>query len=192
MKGLWTMKSGLLAGAGFALTSLAILATGGGAPAQAQALANHNSNAPVNFAAGSIEVQDRADRVVLSGGVTVTQAGLTVRAPRMTVAYTRSGGTDVNRLDATGGVTVNKGDETAKGNVAIYDLDRRLITMVGNVELRQRGNRLSGGRLLIDLNSGRATVDGRGAARGPDGTAVQGGTGGRVTGTFTVPERKGQ
>ena len=45
-------------------------------------------------------------------------------------------------------------------------------------------------RLVIDLNSGRATVDGRGAARGPDGNPIQGGTGGRVTGTFTVPERK--
>ncbi|GAO80466.1 MULTISPECIES: LptA/OstA family protein [unclassified Sphingopyxis] len=190
MNRLWTMKSTALAGAGFALTSLAILSAGGGDAAQAQALANHNSNAPVDFAAGSIEVQDRADRVVLAGNVRVTQAGLTVTAPRMTVAYTRSGGTDVNRLDATGGVTVVKGDETAKGNVAIYDLDRRLITMVGNVELRQRGNNLRGGRLVIDLSSGRATVDGRGAARGPDGNPVQGGTGGRVTGTFTVPERK--
>lgn len=186
-------KGFALGGASFVLTSLAILAAGqGGGAAHAQALANHNSGAPVDFSAGSIEVQDRADRVVLAGNVRVTQAGLTVTAPRMTVAYTRQGGTDVNRLDATGGVTVTKGDETAKGNVAIYDLDRRLITMVGNVELRQRGNRLSGGRLLIDLNSGRATVDGRGAARGSDGNAVQGGTGGRVTGTFTVPERKGQ
>ena len=185
------MKSMLLAGAGFALTSLAVLSAGtGGDAAHAQALANHNSAAPVDFDAGSIEVQDRADRVVLAGNVRVTQAGLTVTAPRMTVAYTRSGGTDVNRLDATGGVTVVKGDETAKGNVAIYDLDRRLITMVGNVELRQRGNNLRGGRLVIDLNSGRATVDGRGAARGPDGKPVPGGTGGRVTGTFTVPERK--
>lgn len=191
MNRLWTLKSMALAGASFALTSLAMLSSGGGGDAaRAQALANHNSNAPVDFAAGSIEVQDRADRVVLAGNVRVMQAGLTVTAPRMTVAYTRAGGTDVNRLDATGGVTVVKGDEMAKGNVAIYDLDRRLITMVGNVELRQRGNNLRGGRLVIDLSSGRATVDGRGAARGPDGNPVEGGTGGRVTGTFTVPERK--
>lgn len=184
-------KNAALALAGFALASLAMLSAGaGGDAAQAQALANHNSGAPVDFSAGSIEVQDRADRVVLAGDVRVTQAGLSVSAPRMTVAYTRANGTDVNRLDATGGVTVVKGDESAKGNVAIYDLDRRLITMVGNVELRQRGNLLRGGRLVIDLNSGHATVDGRGAARGPDGNAVQGGTNGRVTGTFTVPERK--
>ncbi len=185
------LKSMMLAGAGFALTSLALLSAGaGGDAAQAQALANHNSNAPVDFAANSIEVQDRADRVVIAGNVRVTQAGMTVTAARMTVAYTRSGGTDVNRLDATGGVVVTKGDERASGNVAIYDLDRRLITMVGNVELRQRGNNLRGGRLVIDLSSGRATVDGRGAARGPDGNPIAGGTGGRVTGTFTVPERK--
>lgn len=190
MKGLWTMKSGLLAGASFALTSLAILATGNGTPVQAQALANHNSNAPVDFDAGSIEVQDRADRVVLAGGVKVTQAGMTVTSQRMTVAYTRSGSTDVNRLDATGGVVVTKGNEVAKGNVAIYDLDKRLITMVGNVQLTQGANRLNGGRLLIDLNSGKATVDGRGAARGPDGNPISGQSGGRVTGTFTVPERK--
>ena len=190
MNRLWTLRSMALAGAGFALTSLAFLSTGGGDAAQAQALANHNSNAPVDFAAGSIEVQDRADRVIVTGNVRVTQAGMTLTAPRMTIAYTRSGGTDINRIDATGGVVVTKGDEMAKGNVAIYDLDRRLITMVGNVELRQRGNNLRGGRLVIDLNSGRATVDGRGAARGPDGNPVEGGTEGRVTGTFTVPERK--
>ncbi|KQZ65909.1 OstA family protein [Sphingopyxis sp. OPL5] len=184
------LRSLILAGASFALTSLAILSGGsGGAPARAQALANHNSNAPVDFSAGSIEVQDRSDRVVLSGGVRVTQAGMTVTSQRMTVAYSRQGGTDVNRLDATGGVVVTKGDERATGNVAIYDLDKRLITMVGNVQLTQRGNRLNGGRLVIDLNSGRATVDGRGATRGPDGNVVPG-AGGRVTGTFTVPERK--
>lgn len=191
MNRLSLMKSVALAGAGFSLTSLALLSTGsGGDVAQAQALANHNSNAPVTFGADRFEVQDRADRAIFSGNVRVDQAGLTLTAARLTAAYTRSGGTDVNRIDATGGVVVTKGDERASGNVAIYDLDRRLITMVGNVELRQRGNNLRGGRLVIDLNSGRATVDGRGAARGPDGNPVAGGTGGRVTGTFTVPERK--
>lgn len=188
---LFGWKSGVLGGASFALASLAILATGGGAPARAQALANHDSSAPVDMAADVIEVQDRADRVVVSGDVRVTQAGMTLTAQRMTIAYTRAGGTDINRLDASGGVTVTKGDEVAKGNVAIYDLNRRLITMVGNVELRQGANRLSGGRMVIDLNSGRATVDGRGAARGPDGRPVEG-QNGRVTGTFTVPKRTTQ
>ena len=60
----WPLAWGsVLAGAGFALASLAILSAGhGGGAARAQALANHNSNAPVDFNAGSIEVQgDRSD-----------------------------------------------------------------------------------------------------------------------------------
>ena len=36
--------------------------------ASAQTIRNHDSNAPVDFAAGSMELQDRADRVVLAGG----------------------------------------------------------------------------------------------------------------------------
>lgn len=176
--------------AAFILAALAIMATGGtGDRAQAQALANHNSNAPFDLFAGRIEAQDRADRVIISGGVRVTQAGLTLTADRMTLAYSRVNGTDVNRIDAVGGVTVTKGDESARGNVGIYDLDRRIITLVGNVELRQSGNRLNGGRLVLDLNSGRATIDGRGAGRGPDGNPIPGQSGGRVTGTFTVPQR---
>lgn len=183
-----TLISGV---AGFALMSGIIFAGGWGDQAAAQALINHNSNAPVDFAADSIEVQSRADRIVIAGSVVVRQAGLTLTAQRMTVAYANSGGVDVNRIDAVGGVTVTKGTDSARGNAAVYDLDRRLITLIGGVELNQAGNRLSGGRLVIDLSSGRATVDGRGGPVSGDG-AVPGSTntsGGRVTGRFTVPDR---
>lgn len=170
------------------LSSAALGVTGLYAGAGAQVLKNHDSNAPVNFSADRIEVQDRADRVLVSGNVVVTQAGLTLNASRMTVAYRNgvAGGSNVeiDRIDASGNVVVTKGDETARGNVAIYDLNRRLITMLGNVTLTQGANRLSGGRLVIDLTSGRSTVDGRSSS------SVSGGSGGRVSGTFTVPQRK--
>ena len=164
------------------------------AGAQAQVLKNHDSNAPVNFTADRIEVQDRTDRVVVSGNVQVTQAGMTLNAARMTVAYRNGpgssgpggGGVEIDRIDASGNVVVTKGNETARGNVAIYDLNRRLITMLGNVTLTQGANRLSGGRLVIDLTTGRSTVDGRSSGGAP---GVSSSGGGRVSGTFTVPQR---
>ena len=82
------------------------------------------------------------------------------------------------------GVNLSRAGETARGDAAVYDLDRRIITLAGNVELRRGGDRLSGGRLVIDLASGRASVDGRGASSGD-------GTGGQVTGSFNVPQRNG-
>lgn len=166
---------GLIAAVG----SAALLSSG----APAQTIRNHNSNAPVNFDAGALELQDRADRVLLTGGVTATQAGLTLKASRVTAAYTSGGGIDVNRLDATGGVTITKDDLRATSNAAVYDLDSSLITLIGNVKLVQGSNRLNGGRLVIDLNSGRSTISG-------GGTPGVNNSGGRVTGTFTVPQRK--
>ena len=70
------------------------------------ALKGHNSNAPVDVTADRIEVQDRADRAVFSGNVVATQADLKLTAPRLTVAYSNSGGIEIQRIDATGGVTV--------------------------------------------------------------------------------------
>lgn len=165
----------------------AILILGVTGAANSQALKNHNSNAPVDVDADRIEVQDRADRAIFSGNVVVRQQGLTLNAARLTVAYERSrkSNVEIERLDATGGVVVKSESETARGDIAIYDLPRRLITMIGNVTLIQRANTVRGGRLVIDLSTGRAVVDGK-AASGTDNT---GGSGGRVSGRFTVSQK---
>ncbi len=158
-------------------------------PASGQALKGHNAKAPVDVAADRIEVQDRSDRAIFSGNVRVSQAGLNLNAARLTVAYDRSGGgADIQRLDASGGVTVTSATESASGDFAVYDLPKRLITVVGGVTLVQGGNRVNGGRLVIDLDTGRAVIDGN--ASGPSGTpGIEGGGGGRVTGHFTVTKR---
>jgi lipopolysaccharide export system protein LptA len=174
------------------LAGFAVGAAGLGAMSQlaAQAIAGHNSDAPVNYAADRIELQDRQGRVVLSGNVTIEQGGLQLNAARTTVAYTDAGSLKIQRIDATGGVVVRRGDETARGDVAIYDFNRRIITMAGNVALRRGSDTLNGGRLVIDLASGISSVDGSGggssAALG-NGTPASGG--GRVSGTFAVPKR---
>lgn len=155
-------------------------------PASGQALKGHNAKAPVDVEADRIEVQDRVDRAIFSGNVRVRQAGLNLSAARLTVAYDNSGGgVDIERLDASGGVVVTSASETARGDFAIYDLPRRIITVVGGVTLTQGANRLSGGRLVIDLNSGRSVIDG--SSVGAPG--VEGSGSGRVTGRFTVTNR---
>ncbi|GAC1578058.1 MAG: hypothetical protein NVS3B5_10440 [Sphingomicrobium sp.] len=145
------------------------------------ALKGHDSNAPVDVAADRIEVQDRADRAVFAGKVHVKQQDLTLDAARLTVAYTNVKGVQIQRLDASGGVVVKSPTETARGAFGVYDLDRKLITLVGGVELLREQSRISGARLVIDLTSGRAVVDG--------GAPGLGGSGGRVTGHFIVPQR---
>lgn len=166
----------------FALTA-AITAGLAQAQEPISALKGHNSDAPVDVTADRIEVQDRADRAIFAGNVHVRQAELTLDTSRLTVAYSSGGGIQIKRLDASGGVTVRSPSETARGEFGIYDLDRKLITLVGNVVLSRGGSQINGQRLVIDLDTGRAVIDG-----GPAGVGQRGG---RVTGHFTVPQRRG-
>jgi lipopolysaccharide export system protein LptA len=162
------------------------------APAAAQT--RHDSNAPIDFASDHIEIQDRANRALLAGNVRITQAEMSLTAARMTVTYTgaiTNGSPQVSRLDASGGVTVTRPDQSARGQYAVYDLNRRVITMLGGVTLRQGANVVQGARLSINLDTGRATIDGSGVGGSSATPGVQN-QGGRVTGRFSVPKRNGQ
>ena len=170
----------------FAFTAGALIVSAAGAQKQdsVSALKGHKTNAPVDVTSDRIEVQDRADRAIFSGNVQVRQAELTMAADRVTVAYSTQGGVQINRIDASGGVVVRSPSETARGEFGIYDTDRKLITLIGGVQLNRGANQINGSRLVIDLDSGRAVIDG-----GPAGVNQ---SGGRVTGHFTVPQRTKQ
>jgi lipopolysaccharide export system protein LptA len=176
-------RSLLLGLAAFAAAGAALLAQPAAGQGGASALKGHDTNAPVDVAADRIEVLDRADRAVFSGNVDVRQGNLRMVSSRLTVAYANASGIDIQRLEASGGVTLTSPTETARSATAIYDLDRKLVTMIGGVTLIRGDSNVRGGRLVIDMNSGRAVMDG--GTPGAPGQA----SGGRVTGRFTVPQR---
>ncbi|MBH5321233.1 LptA/OstA family protein [Aurantiacibacter sediminis] len=164
------LAAGLLAGGASAL--------GFGALAGAQDLGGIVSNEPVSWAADNGQLQDRQNRVVLSGNVVIQQGNLRMTADRTTISYTDAGTLRIQRINATGGVVVTRGDERARGDAAVYDFNRRVIILSGGVAINRGTDRLDGGRLVLDLNSGVTSVDGEGS-RASDG---------RVSGTFAVPE----
>lgn len=147
-------------------------------------LKNHDTNAPVDIGAERIEVNDQAQRAIASGNVDVRQGRLRLQAERVTVAYGSGGPNSIERVDATGGVVVTSPTETIRGNTGIYDLRAKIITLLGNVSLRNADGNLNGGRLVYDLRTGRAVLDG--GAPGAPGSATS--PTGRVTGRFTVPQ----
>ena len=153
------------------------------------AQAAHDSGAPIDFSAAHIELQDKAKQAILSGDVVVKQANMTLDAARMTVHYTGQiigGSPQISRLDAAGGVTVVRPGQRASAQYAVYDLNNRVVTLLGNVRLQQGSNTLNGGRAHINLDSGLATMDGSAVGNGSGTTRQQNG---RVTGTFSAPKR---
>lgn len=157
----------------FAVPVLALAGLAGAPQLGAQVFSGHNSNAPVDYSADKIELQDKQDRVVLSGNVDVRQAELELKAARTVVNFTNVGSLQIQRITASGGVVVTRADERATGDVGVYDFNRKIITMTGNATLKRgNGDTLHSGRFVIDLNSG-----------------VSSASGGRVSGTFSVPKQ---
>lgn len=173
---------GLLGGALVGTLAATLGALALGSVAGAQTIAGFNSNAPVSYAADRIELQDRQNRVVLAGDVVIEQGDLRLTAARTTVAYADSGTLSIQRINATGDVTVARGPERATGAAGVYDFNRRVIVLSGGVVLNRGGDTLRGGRLVIDLDTGLSSMDGEGAR------ATDGSSGDRVSGTFEVPE----
>lgn len=181
----------------FALAAAAVLTVPAALGAQDAAQPRHDSDAPIDWEADRIEVQDRDHKATLAGNVRVIQQEMTLTADRVTALYTGSiansqqsgagGDPKVKRLDANGHVVVTRPTEVARGNYGIYDLDTKLITLIGNVSLDRNGSVVRGGRLVIDQNTNRATMDGAAVAGSGGGS----GRGGRVSGRFIVDKAKG-
>jgi lipopolysaccharide export system protein LptA len=167
---------------GFAAAACLAVGTAHGAGG----LSGHNSNAPVNYEADRIDLDDKANHVVLSGHVVITQAELKMTAARTLVDYTNNGSLKIKLINSTGGVVVTRNNESAVGDVGTYDFDRRVIVMSGNVTLRRGTDVSHGARLVVDLNTGLSNFVGGAARPG----AVTGPTPGRVSGSFSVPDKK--
>jgi len=69
------------------------------------------------------------------------------------------------RIEASGKVYVNSGEQTATGDDAVVDMVGKLVTLTGNVVLSQGPNVITGNKLTWDMTTGRARVDQKAGAR---------------------------
>jgi lipopolysaccharide export system protein LptA len=66
------------------------------------------------------------------------------------------GAQDIRRIEARGGVTVTSKDQNASGDLGVYDLKKKTITLTGNVVVSQGKNVLHGERVVVDTVTGNA------------------------------------
>jgi lipopolysaccharide export system protein LptA len=71
---------------------------------------------------------------------------------------------DIRRIEARGGVTVISKDQNASGDLGVYDLKKKTITLTGNVVVSQGKNVLHGDRVVVDTTTGNAHFDSAGSA----------------------------
>lgn len=119
-----------------------------------------DTSLPVEVSADSLSVSQKDGSALFTGSVVIGQGDMRLTAPRVLVFYTedKSG---VERLEATGGVTLVNGDQAAEAERADYHVNEGTIRMSGNVLLTQGANTLVSDAMDVDLENGTARMDGR-------------------------------
>ncbi|HEX6141477.1 MAG TPA: LptA/OstA family protein [Geminicoccaceae bacterium] len=142
-----------------------LLATSSGICAQEF---EHDADRPIEITADSLEVV-QADRIAtFAGNVDAVQGDLVLSADELKVHY-RGGGEEeepaapgatgtIRRIEAFGNVVMSSPRETARGEVGVYDVGARLVTLDGSVVLTRDENVIRGDRLELDLATGVSRV----------------------------------
>jgi lipopolysaccharide export system protein LptA len=163
-------------------------------------LSGQNNDQPVQIEAASLEVHDKSKTATFTGNVQVVQGDTTMKCQSLVVFYGHEvgiaqndpkqasampgpkGAQDIRRIEAHGGVTVVTKDQNASGDLGVYDLQSKTITLTGNVVVSQGQNVIHGERVVVDTVTGNARVE----------SSEGGGTvPGRVR-ALILPNQKGQ
>jgi lipopolysaccharide export system protein LptA len=136
---------------------------------------------PVQIDAKNLEVQDKKKTATFSGNVKVVQGDTTMTCRTLEVFYGQELGVaasdtplvktnsttavvpnaqNIRLIRARGDVLVVSRDQNATGDVGIYDLAAKTITLTGNVVLSQGKNVIHGDKLIVDTVTGNAHVEG--------------------------------
>jgi LPS export ABC transporter protein LptC len=134
-------------------------------------------NAPVDVEADKLNVDDAAGVAVFGGRVRAAQGNFIIESAELHAFYAGEGGlgdvsshdghankqtksAELTKIEARKDVVVtSKGGETVTGDWATLDAKANTVTVGGDVVLSQNQNVVRGTRLVIDMTSGRSTID---------------------------------
>ncbi len=130
-------------------------------------------NAPYDVVSDKLDVDDNAKTAIFTGNVSAVQGNMTMRSQELTAFYTGNAGiaSDDNGAAASGTpaslthltarkkvIVTSKDGQTATGDWAEVDVKANLTTLGGAVVLTQGKNIVHGTKLVIDMNTGEATI----------------------------------
>lgn len=120
-----------------------------------------DTSQPVEVTSDQLAVNQTDGTAVFTGNVVVIQGDLRLAAETVRVEYAKDDKTKVERILASGGVTLASATEAAEGKEAVYTLASGEVVMTGDVLLTQNGGTVAGQKLIVDLATGTGRMDGR-------------------------------
>ncbi|MFN7003683.1 MAG: LptA/OstA family protein [Roseinatronobacter sp.] len=146
------------------LFGAAVMLMTGPALAQGTGLSFAGLNAvrgmPVEIRSDQLQVDNTTGETVFSGNAVLGQGDMRIAAPLIRIVYAPQDGNRIQRLEASGGVTLVTPQEAAEAESAVYEVIAGTVAMRGSVILTQGPNVLSGDRLDVNVRTGQGRMDG--------------------------------
>ncbi|MEM8978711.1 MAG: lipopolysaccharide transport periplasmic protein LptA [Pseudomonadota bacterium] len=117
-------------------------------------------DAPVEITADALSLNQEAGTAQFNGNVVIGQGTLRLSAARVDVFY-KAGAQEIDRMEATGGVTLVNGEDAAEARRADYNLSKQQLIMRGDVLVTQGPNALMAEEMILNLETGQAQMQGR-------------------------------
>lgn len=122
----------------------------------------HDASQAVEVSSDTLSINQTDGSAVFTGNVVIGQGTMRLSANRVVVEYAVGGSTKrISKMHANGGVLLVNGTEAAEADQAVYSIDNGNIIMTGNVILTQGQSALSSNRMVVNLSTGQATLEGR-------------------------------
>lgn len=121
-----------------------------------------SSNEPITVRSDQLEFDYEANRVVYSGAVNVVQGDLMIDCKELVVNLARAGEQDnleLREVIAIGDVVITQGERKATGGRAVFDEQKRQITLLENPVLKDGLNEVSGERIVVYIDESRSVVE---------------------------------
>lgn len=121
------------------------------------------SDQPVEVVADQLDIDQQAGTALFTGNVLISQGELRLSGQRVDVSYAAgpTGETQIERVDASGGVTLINGGDAAEAERAVYLISTGEVVMTGDVLLTQGANAIAGERLTVNVDGGTGVMEGR-------------------------------
>ncbi len=134
----------------------------------ADSLSLTSRKAPIHIRSHDLEFFYAENRIQYRGNVVVTQGEMTLKSDRLTVRYEDPGpigasATAQQRLKhivAEGRVEITSGERRATSRKAIFNQEKRTVTLRGNAVLREGPNQVKGDIVTVFLDENRSIVKG--------------------------------
>lgn len=119
-----------------------------------------DTSLPVEVTADTLSVDQQTGTAIFTGNVVIGQGEMRLGAGRVLVVYAETQG-KIQRLEASGGVTLVSGADAAESQSARYDIDAGVVELSGDVLLTQGRSALTSDKMTVNLRTGTAQMQGR-------------------------------